>query len=74
MRNVAAMNQGSERPEWVICQGCACVWVRAPSEEAAVRRAAERLRHMGSWQVGPEVDQKVFPVAAQFEIFPLPGC
>ena len=32
-----------EEPEWVIRQGFACVWVPAPSPEAAIEIAAKRL-------------------------------
>ena len=54
------MNVPPERPEWVIRQEFACVWVQAPSATAAVEIAAKRLGHTGSWQVGPDVDQEVF--------------
>ena len=60
MTRTAVMNKESKRPEWVIRQGFACVWVQAPSAEVAVRRAADRLGHMGGWKVGPDVDQEVF--------------
>ena len=60
MNRTAVMNKESKGPEWVIRQGFACVWVQAPSAEAAVRRAADRLGHMGGWKVGPHVDQEVF--------------
>ena len=60
MTRTAVMNKESKRPEWVIRQGFACVWVQAPSAEAAVRRTADRLGHMGGWKVGPDVDQEVF--------------
>ena len=33
--------------EWVVRQGFACVWVRAPSAAAAVEIAAKRLGPMG---------------------------
>ena len=46
--------------DWVIRQGFACVWVKAPSPEAAVEIAAKRLGHMGAWKVGPDVDQRLF--------------
>ena len=46
--------------EWVIRQGFACVWVRAPSAAEAVEIAARRLGHMGAWRTGPDVDQKAF--------------
>ena len=46
--------------EWVVRQGFACVWVRAPSAAAAVEIAAKRLGPMGGWKVGPGVDQEVF--------------
>ena len=46
--------------EWVIRQGFACAFVRAPSPVAAVETAAKRLGHMGGWKVGPAADQEVF--------------
>lgn len=46
--------------EWVIRQGFACVWVRAPSAAEAVEIAANRIGHMGGWNVGPDIDQEVF--------------
>ena len=55
-----AMNVPPERPEWVIRQDLACVWVQAPSASAAVEIAAKRLRRTGGWKVGPDVDQEVF--------------
>ena len=48
------MNKESKGHEWVVCQGFACVWVQAPSAEAAVRRAADRLGHMGARRDAPE--------------------
>ncbi len=47
-------------PEWVLRQGFACVWVRAPNAREAVELVARRLEHMGAWRVGPDVDQEVF--------------
>ena len=41
-----AMNNGSMRPEWVIRQGFACVWVQAWSADEAVETAA---KHLGTW-------------------------
>ena len=58
------MNVHPERPEWVIRQDFACVWVQAPSASAAVELAAKRLGHTGSWKVGPDVDQEGFPADA----------
>ena len=52
------MNVHPERPEWVIRQDFACVWVQAPSASAAVELAAKRLGHTGSWKVGPDVDRR----------------
>ena len=46
--------------EWVIRQGSACVWVRAPNAGKAVELAAKRLGHLGAWRTGPGVDQEVF--------------
>ena len=54
------MNIPPERPEWVIRQEFACVWVQAPSATAAVEIAAKRLGRTGGWKVGPDVDQEVF--------------
>ena len=53
------MNVHSERPEYVIGQGFACVHVRAPSAAAAVEAAAKRLGSTGGWRVDPDVDQEV---------------
>ena len=47
-------------PEWVLRQGFACVWVRAPNAERAIEIASKRLGHMGGWKIGPSVDQEVF--------------
>ena len=47
--------------EWVIRQGSACVFVQAPTPEAAVETAARKVGHMGGWRVGPDVEQEVFP-------------
>ena len=47
-------------PEWVIRQGFACVWVRAPSAAEAVEIEAKRLGHMGAWRTGPDAEQEVF--------------
>ena len=46
--------------DWVVRQGFACVWMKAPSAKAAIETAAKRLRHVGGWKVGPDVDQEVF--------------
>ncbi len=54
------MNIHPDWPEWVVRQGFACVWTRAPSGKVAVEIAAKRLGHTGSWKVGPDVDQEVF--------------
>ena len=54
------MNTEPKRREWVIRQGFACVWVKAPTPEAAVEIAAARIGHMGGWKVGPDFDQEVF--------------
>ena len=48
-------------PEWVIRQGSACVFVQAPTPQAAVETAARKVGHMGGWRVGPEVEQEIFP-------------
>ena len=72
MKSVADMKTESKGPEWVIRQGFACVWVRAPSEEAAVDIAAKRLGHMGGWKVGPDVDQEVF-AAEEYRDHAQPG-
>ena len=66
------MNTSEPHREWVIRQGFACVWVRAPSAEAAVDTAAKRLGHMGGWQTGPDVDQEIFP-AAEYREHARPG-
>ena len=58
--------------EWVIRQGFACVWVQAPSPEAAVETAAKRLGHMGAWKVGRDVDQEVF-AAEEYRNHAQPG-
>ena len=47
-------------PEWVIRQTHACVFVQAPTPEAAVETAARKVGHMGGWRVGPAVQQEVF--------------
>ena len=72
MKSVADMKTESKGPEWVIRQGFACVCVQAPNAEAAVRRAADRLGHMGGWKVGPDVDQEVF-AAAEYREHAKPG-
>ena len=59
-------------PEWVLRQGFACVWVRAPSARNAIEIAAKRLGHMGGWKVGPEVEQEVFP-AEEYREYAKPG-
>ena len=46
--------------EWIIRQGSACVFVQAPTPEAAVETAARKVGHMRGWQVGPVVQQEVF--------------
>ena len=43
-------------PEWVIRQGFACVWVKAPSAGAASDIAAECLGAMGGWETGSGVE------------------
>ena len=48
-------------PEWVVRQTNACVFVQAPTPEAAVETAARRVGHMGGWRVGPEAKQEIFP-------------
>ena len=48
-------------PEWVVRQTNACVFVQAPTPEAAVETAARRVGHMGGWRVGAEVKQEIFP-------------
>ena len=48
-------------PEWVLRQGFACVWVRAPNARSGIEIASKRLENMGSWRIGPDVDQEVFP-------------
>ena len=48
------------RPEWVVRQANACVFVQAPSPEAAVETAARRIGPMGGWRVGPNVMHEVF--------------
>ena len=58
--------------EWVIRQGFACVWVRAPSAAEAAEIAAKRLGHMGAWRTGPDVDQEVFG-AAEYRDHAKPG-
>ena len=50
-------------PEWVVRQTNACVFVQAPTPDAAVETAARKVGHMGGWRVGPEVEQEVFPRA-----------
>ena len=46
--------------EWVVRQQHACVFVQAPTPEAAVETAARRIGPMGGWRVGPRVQQEVF--------------
>ena len=46
-------------PERVVRQASACVFVQAPSPEAAVETAARRVEPMGGWCVGPEVEHEV---------------
>ena len=58
--------------EWVIRQGFACVWVRAPSAEDAVEIAAKRLGRMGAWRTGADVDQEVF-CATEYRNHAQPG-
>ena len=48
-------------PKWVVRQTNACVFVQAPTPDAAVETAARKVGHMGGWRVGPEVKQEVFP-------------
>ena len=66
------MDHDSKKCEWVIRQGFACVWVNAPSGEAAVEIAAKRLGHMGGWKVGTDVDQEVF-AAQEYREHAQPG-
>ena len=66
------MNTEPKRREWVIRQGFACVWVKAPTSEAAVKIAAKRLGHMGGWKVGPDLDQEVF-AAQEYREHAQPG-
>ena len=47
-------------PEWVVRQASACVFVQAPSPDAAVATAARRIRPMGGWRAGPDVANEVF--------------
>ena len=47
-------------PEWVIRQGSACIFIQAPTPEAAVETAARRIGPMGGWRVGPDVRNEVF--------------
>ena len=47
-------------PEWVVRQTNACVFVQAPTPEAAVETAARKFGRMGGWGVGPGVQQEVF--------------
>ena len=58
--------------EWVIRQGYACVWVRAPSPEAAIETAAKRLGHTGGWKVGADVEQEVF-AGEEYREYAQPG-
>ena len=69
--NVGTRTERKEA-EWVIRQGFACVWVKAPSPEDAVEIAAKRLGHMGGWKVGPDVDQEVF-AAEEYRDHAQPG-
>ena len=48
-------------PEWVIRQGFACAWVRAPSADAALEIAARCLARMDGWETGPGAEQEIFP-------------
>ena len=66
------MNTSETHREWVVHQGFACVWVRAPNAEAAVNTAAKRLGRMGEWRTGPGVDQEIFP-AAEYREHARPG-
>lgn len=50
-------------PEWVIPQQCACVWVQAPTAEAAVEIAVTRLDRARRWHMGRDVDVEVFAAA-----------
>ena len=47
-------------PDRVVHQASACVFVQAPSPEAAVETAARRIGPMGGWRVGPNVMHEVF--------------
>ena len=48
------------RPEWVVRQASACVFVQAPSPGAAVDTAARRVGPMGGRCVGPDDEHEVF--------------
>ena len=47
-------------PEWVVRQFNACIFVQAPTPEAAVEIAARRIGPMGGWRVGPDAEHEVF--------------
>ena len=60
IRRDRAHRPGPARPERVVHQASACVFVLAPSPEAAVETAARRIRPMGGWRAGPDVANEVF--------------
>ena len=66
------MNIDSAWPEWVVRQGHACVWVRAPSAAGATEIAARRLGPLGGWKTGPDIDEEVF-AAAESRLARVPG-
>ena len=55
-RFVVSVHIDLARPEWVLRQANACVFVQAPSPEAAVETAARRIGPMGGWRVGTDFD------------------
>ena len=42
-------------PEWVVRQRPVCIFVQAPTSDAAVETAARRIGPMGGWRVRPDV-------------------
>ena len=58
------MNIDPDWPQWIVRQGHAWVWVRAPSAAGAAEAPARRLGPMGGWKTGPDVDEEVFPAEA----------
>ena len=71
-RLTVAMNIDPDWSEWVVRQGFACVWVKAPSGTEAIEIATKRLGHMGGWKVGPDADQEVF-AAVEYREHAQPG-